>query len=276
MQAFETTAADSARAGATTTAPGPTASRSKPSTPKRTAERFIAERARHALQRLAPREPAAARWLERRWWRRRWIVIAALVALRARRRWPTAIGGSQRINLLAPPLWGVLAWNVVVYLVLAARALGALLRARPLGARAAGARAAHGARGSRRLRARIEAGGSATPHCGRSRRSGLRSARPLADAARAAVLLHAGAAALALGLIAGMYLRGLVLDYRVGWESTFLVAEAVHALLATVLAPAAALSGIALPDAAAFAALRVEPGERPPARRRRRGSTCSR
>jgi len=76
---------------------------------------------------------------------------------------------------------------------------------------------------------------------------------------RAETALHLGAAALALGLIAGLYSRGLVLDYRVGWESTFFSADTAHAIVTTVLAPAAALSGIALPDAASFAALRFVP-----------------
>ena len=84
------------------------------------------------------------------------------------------------------------------------------------------------------------------------------------SAARAATLLHAAAASLALGLIAGLYLRGLVLDYRAAWESTFLSADAARALLAVALGPAVALSGIALPDAAAFEAMRVAHGSAVP------------
>ncbi|HEY4066827.1 MAG TPA: DUF2868 domain-containing protein, partial [Burkholderiaceae bacterium] len=83
----------------------------------------------------------------------------------------------------------------------------------------------------------------------------LRVSAPL-SAARAATLLHAAAAALGLGLIAGLYLRGLVLDYRAGWESTFLSAVNAHAVLKTLLAPALALSGLTMPDATAFAAMR--------------------
>jgi len=51
-----------------------------------------------------------------------------------------------------------------------------------------------------------------------------------------------------------------VLDYRAGWESTFLDAPSAHAILAALLAPAAALSGIALPDVGAFDALRSAHG----------------
>ncbi|HSM21363.1 MAG TPA: DUF2868 domain-containing protein, partial [Rubrivivax sp.] len=81
---------------------------------------------------------------------------------------------------------------------------------------------------------------------------------PLA-VARAALLLHLAAAALAAGLVAGLYLRGLVLDFRVGWQSTFLDAATVQAVLSTLLAPAVAVTGIAVPDAAALEALRVGP-----------------
>ena len=56
------------------------------------------------------------------------------------------------------------------------------------------------------------------------------------NSARMALVLHFSAAALALGLMAGLYLRGLVLDYRAGWQSTFLQAPAVQALLDTLLA----------------------------------------
>jgi hypothetical protein len=80
------------------------------------------------------------------------------------------------------------------------------------------------------------------------------------DGLRLATLLHAGAAALALGLCIGLYARGLVLDYRAGWQSTFLEPAQVHALLSAVLAPATLATGIAMPAADVVAALRVPAG----------------
>ncbi|HEX6019679.1 MAG TPA: DUF2868 domain-containing protein, partial [Burkholderiaceae bacterium] len=65
------------------------------------------------------------------------------------------------------------------------------------------------------------------------------------------------AAALAGGLVGSMYLRGLVLDFRAGWQSTFLDATGVQELLSHLLAPASALTGIAVPDAAAIEAMRL-------------------
>ena len=74
---------------------------------------------------------------------------------------------------------------------------------------------------------------------GRVRAELVAPAAPLATA-RIALCLHAAAATLALGLMGGMYLRGLVLDYRAGWQSTFLQADTVQAVLSTALAPATA------------------------------------
>ncbi|MDP2004167.1 MAG: DUF2868 domain-containing protein [Rubrivivax sp.] len=203
-------------------------------------QQFLDQRARHALQRLAPRDAAAARRVARRGWRAAWVALALAVGLAAGVA-VDAIGASQHINLLAPPVWAVIAWNLLVYLGLLvplphrARAwLAAWLAGRAGGSSVMGSFHAAWARHGARLLG-----------------------------ARAALLMHAAALALALGLAGGMYLRGLGLDYRAGWQSTFLDAAQVHAVLATLLAPAVALTGIAVPDAAALQALRVMPGVAP-------------
>jgi hypothetical protein len=60
-------------------------------------------------------------------------------------------------------------------------------------------------------------------------------------------LLHLGAACVALGIILSMYFRGLVLDYRATWESTFLLPAQVHTVLHGLLGPAAWLLGFPFP-----------------------------
>ena len=229
------------------------------------AEGFIVRRARHAMQRLLPREPAAAKWHARHLRHARWVgwalLAGALLGVLA-----DSIGSGQRINLLAPPLWAVLAWNLVVYGLLVGHAL-AHVRRRPtrpgglvrltqrlfrLGRSLPGA-ARQSAGSSGRSAGKPTAGSRAALQAFAA--LWLRCGAPL-SAARAAALLHAASAALALGLIGGLYLRGLVLDYRAAWESTFLSTDTAHALLAALLAPALALSGIGLPDVAAFEALR--------------------
>jgi hypothetical protein len=79
-------------------------------------------------------------------------------------------------------------------------------------------------------------------------RDWARVSAPL-TAARVASVLHLSAFAFALGAIVALYLRGLVLEYRAGWESTFLGPAEVHSLLAFVLGPASRLTGIPIADA---------------------------
>jgi hypothetical protein len=224
------------------------------------AETFVVRRARHAMQRLLPREGSAATWLSRPSWRLRWVAWAVLAGLLFGVL-ADSVGGAQRINLLAPPLWAVVAWNLAVYLLLLAQAWARLLRRQTQPG------------GLVRLTQRVLSMGRSVPGAGAPNASAGTSAPALQafasrwlrcsaalSAARAAALLHAAAAALALGLIAGLYLRGLVLDYRSTWESTFLSANTAHAALAVALAPAVAVSNLALPDLTSFEALRTTPG----------------
>ena len=200
------------------------------------AEVFLAARARAGLSRL---DAQALTWPR---WRSAWAGLVAALGL-GLGLLVDHIGSAQRINLLAPPVWAVIAWNLAVYLVLLlpSRQPGALRRALAAWASRARARALRSADGGRGAVAGAFAADWAA------------CSAPL-QGARIALTLHLGAAALALGLLGGMYLRGLVLDYRVGWESTFLDAGEVQAVLSLLLAPALALSGQALPELAATSA----------------------
>ncbi len=68
-------------------------------------------------------------------------------------------------------------------------------------------------------------------------------------------LLHVAAAALAIGVIAGLYLRGFSFLYKAGWDSTFMEAEGVHTFLSILFAPASWLSGTPMPGVEAIADL---------------------
>src|SRR5450631_4464904 len=212
---------------------------------------LVARRARHARTRWAGRDPGFASMLARRAWRGLWVgsamVCAAIVGALA-----DSIGASQRVDLLAAPLWAVVGWNLTVYAGVLAHALTRWSR------RGAASRAGRGTRYVRGLLRNLDHGSrSAGANEARDDRSRVlqtywrlwSSMSAALWTARATVLLHAAAACLALGLIGGLYLRGLVLDYRAAWESTFLGAGAVHGFLATMFAPASALSGIAVPPA---------------------------
>ena len=209
-------------------------------------ERIVARRAVLAVERLAARDRNVTRALRAFAWRP-WVGAAIAVFAFAAGIAIDAIGPAQRVNLLAPPLAALLAWNAALYLLIAVRGALGLFSAR---ARALGPLARAFARVLQR-----QAPPAASAPLAAFLADWARASAPLA-AARVGRVLHVAAIAFALGLLAGLYVRGLALEYRAGWESTFLDAAAVHAILSALLAPASALTGIALPDPAAFEALR--------------------
>ena len=225
------------------------------------AEGFVALRAHHAMQRLLPREAGLATWMKRRAGRTRWGLWALWAAVAGFGIGVLAhsIDPSQRINLLAPPVWAAVLWNLIVYGLLIGSTMMSATRRTPRQPGKLLRWVERAMRAGRSLPGLSTAGTAAGGSSAALRTFASQWARLVApvSATRAAVLLHAGAAALGLGLMAGLYARGLVLDYRAAWESTFLSAGAVHAILSVLLAPALMLSGIALPDAAGFEALRA-------------------
>jgi hypothetical protein len=82
--------------------------------------------------------------------------------------------------------------------------------------------------------------------------------RGRALAAQLAQTLHLSAALLALGLIASLYVGGLFLEYRVGWESTFLDARQVQVLLGVLHSPWTVLLGRPAPTLEQVLALRFD------------------
>ena len=204
-------------------------------------ERFIVRRAVLACARLAQHDPKVVAVLPALD-PRAWVGWAALLVAFGLGVASDAIGPTDRINILAPPLLAVLVWNLVVYLVLVLRPAGAsgplqrwLLRMRSRSAAAASSPLARFA-------------------------PDWAAASGALYGARFAAVLHAGAAALVLGAFLSLYLRGIAFEYRAGWDSTFLTADSVHRLITIVLGPAAHLSGIDLPDVDQLARLRFSLG----------------
>ena len=218
-------------------------------------ELFLARRAKLALERLGERDkalPRAIRSLRWRPWAGYAIVAGALILGVAVDR----VGDAQRINVLAPPVLVLLLWNLAVY---AAIMVGYIVRYGE--ARAAGALRNIVVRlgsGARWIRARM--GGPLASAMAAFTADWSRVAASLYSA-RAARILHLAAAALALGVIAGLYLRGIAFEYRATWESTFLDASTVRTLLAVALAPGAIISGMSVPDLAQVAAIRAPASE---------------
>jgi hypothetical protein len=155
---------------------------------------------------------------------------------------------SRRINILALPFLGLLAWNVVVYLLLAA---SGLRRRRPGSnpdVRSAGSAVGNIGRRLAPLAARtaqvdtvlgeaVQRFVTDWSHLG---------APVLAQQMRQ--WLHLAAAALALGLVFGLYQRGVGHDFVAGWESLWFDPPQVQWLIATLFGPLAHWAGIALPE----------------------------
>lgn len=172
----------------------------------------------------------------------------------------SALDGTRRINVLAFPLLGLVLWSLLVYLSGVVRWIRALVRRAPGQTLVARLLAQSGLARVRRLIAKSAAFNAPLAGAlGHFLGEWYEAARPLL-VARATRLLHLCAAAAGIGLIAGLYLRGIVFDYRAGWESTFLTAEQVRSLLRLAYGPASMLTRIPIPDAAHLAAIRWEDG----------------
>ena len=217
-------------------------------------ERFIARRAELAVERLGERDRAISRTVRAVTWRPwiGWVLLLAAFALGIATDY---IGPAQRVNVLAFPLLGLIAWNLFVYALIAVRGVLGLTSSR---ARTLGPFASFVARLGRGVHEAAVAATPDSPLFGFAR-DWARASAPL-TAARVARILHLSALAFALGAIAALYLRGLVFEYRAGWESTFLGSFEVHRLLSVVFGPASRLSGIAIPDAQQLDAIRFSAG----------------
>jgi hypothetical protein len=153
------------------------------------------------------------------------------------------LGPRRQINLLSFPILGLLGWNVMMYVAMLGVAVTRLaggrrggepldddeeeaLAPRSLSTHLSGLflkgalwRRLHGHRftgsgteGGRRITAKAMVRFGALWH---------RHAGPLLTA-RVRRTLHLGALAMMLGVIGGMYVRGLAFEYRATWESTWL------------------------------------------------------
>ncbi|HYC37370.1 MAG TPA: DUF2868 domain-containing protein [Usitatibacter sp.] len=222
-------------------------------------QRLLVERARILFARLATRHPMieGVRGFTRSFpWLEMVVVVAGLLAGIAL----SALDGPRRIEIFSRPLLALLAWNLAVFLFLALRAVRR--RGRPasrgwLAGAIAGFPAMLATRAVARWRRFDNVLAKALE---RFSREWFEMARPL-NAARATRAIHLAAAFAGAGLVAGLYMRGLVLDYRAGWESTFLTAEQARSLAAILYGLPAWLSGIALPDASRLEAIRWPRGE---------------
>lgn len=240
-------------------------------------EEWAARRAELALERLGGRsvalKAAMAEAIRPGLAGGAWVGLVAAVAFLVGL-FADSVGRRAEIDLLSLPLLALLGWNLLVF---AGLMLTPLVRMRPgarqaaRGLRAATAAALRWATGKAsaiRVAGRVpappaqgahEAATAWLPALARFQASWSEIAGP-AWRAQAAAALHLAAAGLAAGAVAGLYLRGLVLAYRASWDSTFLEAPQALALLQVLLGPASLVTGLDLPSAPGFEALRASAG----------------
>lgn len=211
-----------------------------------TLARALADRSERLLGPLVERYPIVGEVLGRTR-TPAWILAVLLLLAFASGIALSALDGSRRINILAFPFIGLLAWNLLTYVVLA---VGWVRRRRRVGTAPLKLRRWFGRAFARRIGPLVKRTARVDAVLGRAIGS---YAASWADAGGAFIAqharrwLHLAAAAVAIGLIAGLYLRGTVLRYEAGWESTFLGPSQVKAMLAMLFGPVAGWSGVELP-----------------------------
>ncbi len=218
---------------------------------------MLEERTRRLFAGLADRFPNPVRSAMTATSSHGWIKIALILGAFLLGLATKQLGPERRVNVLAFPLFGLLAWNLVVF---AATLFGGLFLRRS----APGGPALRGLvdRSAERVVRRIEGATDQTLASGLSRFVSLwyeLTAKARIASARSA--LHLGAAALSIGVIAGMYWNGLAYQYLAAWESTFLAPEGVHALFANLFTPASAISGIPVPEMEQIRAMELKAGD---------------
>jgi hypothetical protein len=201
------------------------------------------------------------------------------------------LDGDRGINIFALPLVMLIAWNLLVYVSMLSRWRGKRSAATAPGLASSGAGASKatppdsskvasvsGSAGprpprlslfagfySRWARSRIDKLLGHSTHFNAPLAPGLRRfagdwwevARPL-FATKARRLLHLSAVVMALGLMAGYYLRGFILRSAAGWQGGDFISPASARTLLTVLyGPASLLSGISIPAADEIERLRL-------------------
>ena len=192
-------------------------------------ELFLEKRAELVLQKIGQRSPLLKPWLGPGNSIPRALgalpVAALLAGFLADR-----IGDPHRVDLLSLPLL-LIAWNLAVYLTLVLWPVLPGPWKQRLGLDWTGRLA--------RLGARLpgKPPGQLLPGLAGFATEWAHAARPLLQA-RLSAALHLGAAGFALGAVLSLYWRGLSTQYQIGWESSFLQAQQVHAILSTLYAPA--------------------------------------
>jgi hypothetical protein len=193
-------------------------------------EHFLQVRAQQVIAAVALRNPGLASLQEPPAWQR-WVAVGAPVLALLLGVLTDVIANPHRVDLVSLPLLGVVAWNAAIYLLI----LASLFMPRSSGKRPWLAGLGRWTDGERALRRR--AGNLRANATAQFQLRWYRATQAL-HLLRVQRVLHLAAAAWAIGIALSLLARGLVVEYRVGWESTFLSDSQVHAILSFLRLPA--------------------------------------
>jgi hypothetical protein len=195
-----------------------------------TADHFLQQRSELILKRLAERIPAFRAFLHRgTGWKMLSVglpLIALLLGAGLDR-----ISDPHRVDLLSAPLLAIIGWNLLVYVVL----LAWLFLPGPKSGWASAGVIRWLATGKAALPRKLPSTLAAALvefMAEWTRLSGRLTH------ARLARTMHLAAALFAVGAVVSLLARGFLTQYVAGWESTFLDAQQVHAVLSILFAPA--------------------------------------
>lgn len=198
-----------------------------------TADHFLQQRSEQILKRLAERIPTFAAFAKRRNGLQSLSYVIPVISLML------GVGldritDPHRVDLLSAPLLLILGWNLLVYFGL----LVWLVVPKSQKPGQTLSWASKLALGKQSLPRKLPHILSAALFNFMAEWSHL-SAK--LSAARLSRAIHLSAALFAAGAVLSLYARGMLSHYAAGWESTFLDATQVHAILSMVFAPAVAL-----------------------------------
>ncbi len=198
-----------------------------------TAEHFLQQRAEQILKRLGERTPSLKGFFGLRTGFTGLAVALPLVALLLGAGLDR-ISDPHRVDLLSAPLLAIVGWNLLVYVIL----LVWMFIPAPASSWVSEGmmRSLSGAKIALPRKLPNVLSVALTDFMREWTELSARLNR-----ARLGRTIHLSAAMFAVGALLSLYARGFLSEYRAGWESTFLSADQVHAILSTLFAPALAL-----------------------------------